>query len=496
MAKDNFFLKKIKKHFLSINDSLESYFVKLRLFLINLKKLKLDTKYQVFGLLGIIIIFTLLYLTIPNFYNKDLIQTQIKNQILKKYNINIKLDDDMQYAIFPKPHFVAKNLSILRDKKEIALAKNFKVFIAFNNFLKINEVDIKDLIFNKTDFKIYQKDLFFFKDLLNTEANENKIIIKNSNIFFKSKNDEVLFINKIYNSKFYYDPNNLMNILSAKNKIFNIPFDVDVKNDKFNKKFFTEFNSKKFRLKIDNQVEYDEEFKKGLLDILLINKSTSLVYEVKKNSLNFKSDNRGNTYGGTIDFKPFYFKANFNYDGLSSKNFFENDSFLFEIIKSELFNNVNLNILLNINVKKIVNIDELNNLSLKVGVEEGEIKLSNSNVNWKDDIEIIFNESLISYEKDEINLVGNVKFIFKDLDDFYSSYQIKKNHRKKIKEIQFDFNYSLIQKSISFDNVRIDSVANEDIDKFINKFNLRGKKVFNKITFKNFVNNFFGIYAG
>jgi hypothetical protein len=287
-----------------------------------------------------------------------------------------------------------------------------------------------------------------------------------------------------------------MNILSAKNKIFNIPFDVDVKNDKFNKKFFTEFNSKKFRLKIDNQVEYDEEFKKGLLDILLINKSTSLVYEVKKNSLNFKSDNRGNTYGGTIDFKPFYFKANFNYDGLSSKNFFENDSFLFEIIKSELFNNVNLNILLNINVKKIVNIDELNNLSLKVGVEEGEIKLSNSNVYWKDDIEIIFNESLISYEKDEINLVGNVKFIFKDLDDFYSSYQIKKNHRKKIKEIQFDFNYSLIQKSISFDNVRIDSVANEDIDKFINKFNLRGKKVFNKITFKNFVNNFFGIYAG
>ena len=496
MAKQNFFLKNLKRHFLSFNESIENYFDKLRFFVLNLKKTKLNTKYKVFGGLGVIFVLFLLYMSIPNLYNKSQIQSQIKDQILKKYNIQIKLNEAIQYSFFPKPHFFVKNLTILRKDKEIGLSRDFKVFISFNNFLNFNSVNIKDLVFNMTDFKIYEKDIIFFFDLLNTEPNENKITIKNSNIFFNSKEDEVLFINRIYQSKFYYDQNKLMNILSAKNKIFNIPFNIEIKNDKFNKKIFSEFKSKKFRLSVTNLFEYDYKNNSGFMDVLLINKSTSFNYKIKKNSLSFISDIRNNSYDGTIDFKPFYFNANFNYDGLSSKNLFNNDSIIFQMIKSELFNNDNLNILLNINVKNIVNINELNNLFLKVAIEEGEIRLSNSSIKWKDDLDIILNECLIDYENDEVKLIGDVKLKFKDIDNFYSSYQVKKDHRKKIQEIQLDFVYNFIQKKISFDNVKIDNMSNEKIDEFINKFDQRGTKVFNKITFKNFLNNFFGIYAG
>ena len=496
MAKQNFFLKNLKRHFLSFNESIENYFDKLRFFVLNLKKTKLNTKYKVFGGLGVIFVLFLLYMSIPNLYNKSQIQSQIKDQILKKYNIQIKLNEAIQYSFFPKPHFFVKNLTILRKDKEIGLSRDFKVFISFNNFLNFNSVNIKDLVFNMTDFKIYEKDIIFFFDLLNTEPNENKITIKNSNIFFNSKEDEVLFINRIYQSKFYYDQNKLMNILSAKNKIFNIPFNIEIKNDKFNKKIFSEFKSKKFRLSVTNLFEYDDKNNSGFMDVLLINKSTSFNYKIKKNSLSFISDIRNNSYDGTIDFKPFYFNANFNYDGLSSKNLFNNDSIIFQMIKSELFNNDNLNILLNINVKNIVNINELNNLFLKVAIEEGEIRLSNSSIKWKDDLDIILNECLIDYENDEVKLIGDVKFKFKDIDNFYSSYQVKKDHRKKIQEIQLDFVYNFIQKKISFDNVKIDNMSNEKIDEFINQFDQRGTKVFNKITFKNFLNNFFGIYAG
>lgn len=496
MAKQNFFLKNLKRHFLSFNESIENYFDKLRFFVLNLKKTKLNTKYKVFGGLGVIFVLFLLYMSIPNLYNKSQIQSQIKDQILKKYNIQIKLNEAIQYSFFPKPHFFVKNLTILRKDKEIGLSRDFKVFISFNNFLNFNSVNIKDLVFNMTDFKIYEKDIIFFFDLLNTEPNENKITIKNSNIFFNSKEDEVLFINRIYQSKFYYDQNKLMNILSAKNKIFNIPFNIEIKNDKFNKKIFSEFKSKKFRLSVTNLFEYDYKNNSGFMDVLLINKSTSFNYKIKKNSLSFISDIRNNSYDGTIDFKPFYFNANFNYDGLSSKNLFNNDSIIFQMIKSELFNNDNLNILLNINVKNIVNINELNNLFLKVAIEEGEIRLSNSSIKWKDDLDIILNECLIDYENDEVKLIGDVKFKFKDIDNFYSSYQVKKDHRKKIQEIQLDFVYNFIQKKISFDNVKIDNMSNEKIDEFINQFDQRGTKVFNKITFKNFLNNFFGIYAG
>ena len=496
MAKQNFFLKNFKKYFFSINETIENYFDKLRFFVVNIKKIKLNTKYKAFGGLGVIFFLFLLYLSIPNLYNKDQIKLQVKNQILKKYNIQIKLNENIQYSFFPKPHFFTKNLTILRKDKEIGFSRDFKVSIDLNNFFNFNSVDITDLVFNKTDFKIYQNDIIFFYDLLNTEANENKIVIKNSNIFFNSKEDEVLFINRIYNSQFYYDPNKLMNILTAKNKIFNVPFDIEIKNDKFNKKIFSEFNSKKFRLSLTNLFEYDGKKNFGFMDILLINKGTSLNYEIKKNSLSFISDTRNNSYDGTIDFKPFYFNANFNYDGLSSKNLFDNDSILFELIKSELFNNNNLNVLLNIDVKKIVNINELNNLALKVGIEEGEIRLSNSSIKWKDDLDIILNDCLIDYENDEINLIGDVKIKFKDIDDFYSSYQIKKRHRKKIQEIQLDFVYNFVQKTISFDNIKIDKMSNENIDEYINQFDLRGKKAFNKITFKNFLNSFFSIYAG
>ncbi len=186
---------------------------------------------------------------------------------------------------------------------------------------------------------------------------------------------------------------------------------------------------------------------------------------------------------------------NFNYDGLSTKYLFNNDSIVIELIKSELLKNPNLNININLNVKDIININELNNLFLKLEIESGEIVLSDSYIMWKDDLIVNLNESLINYDQGEIYLTGRINLDIKDLNDFYSSFQINKRYRKDIKKIQFDFNYNLTQEKISFDNLKIDNKKDNDLDKFINEFNLN-TKVFNKVTFKNFVNEFFRIYFG
>ena len=66
----------------------------------------------------------------------------------------------------------------------------------------------------------------------------------------------------------------------------------------------------------------------------------------------------------------------------------------------------------------------------------------------------------------------------------------------ELKEIQFDFIFDFNLKSISFDNVEVDGKNFPEIDEFINNFNLRTNRKFNKIKFKNFVNNFFNVYAG
>ena len=495
MPKHNQFIKIIKSQFVSINNTIESYFNNLKLLIKNLKKTKLSQNNKAFLVSALIILLIVSYYLVPTLYNKELVQLEIKNQIFKKYNIDIKFNNKIKYGLLPKPHFITKNLSILRNDKEIGVVKNFKINVKANNFFSFNEIQFKDLIFNKSDFNIYKEDLVFFEELLKIEPSENKIVIKNSNIFFKDNNDDILFINKIKKSEFYYDSYNLENVLKSKNEIFNVPYKLIIKNDKFNKLVTTEFNSKKIRLNIKNQISYDSKNQQGLMEILFVNKTTALEYKLSDNSLNFYTEDQKDKYNGLIEFKPFYLKANFNYVGLSTRNWFNENSVLYNLIKSEILKNKNLNVNINLNIKDIIDINELNNLFLNLEIESGDISFSDSNIMWKDDLKIYLTESLLNYDQNEIYLVGKIVVEIKDTNDFYKSFQIKKDYRKKIEQIQFDFNYNFTQRTISFNNFEIDNKPSLVIENFVEKFN-SNKKFFNKITFKNFVNDFFKVYFG
>ena len=159
-------------------------------------------------------------------------------------------------------------------------------------------------------------------------------------------------------------------------------------------------------------------------------------------------------------------------------------------------NNKNLNLSVNFFLKNIINLQQLNSLKLNVEIIEGEINFSNSHIMWDDDFKISLKNTLLSYDKNQINLIGKVVINFKNIDDFFSSFQIKKINRKKVKQIEFDFVYNINNKKINFDNPRVDKNTNLNVDRFIQNFNLENEKIFNKITFKNFVNSFFSAYAG
>ena len=120
-----------------------------------------------------------------------------------------------------------------------------------------------------------------------------------------------------------------------------------------------------------------------------------------------------------------------NYDGLSTKNLFQDDSLLVELIKSEIFNNQNLNVNINLAINDITNIDELNNLDLLINLEQGDITFSKSKILWKDDLVIILNDGLLTYNNNEISLLGKLIINANNIDDFYKSFQIQKNDRKK-----------------------------------------------------------------
>ena len=86
MNKHNLLIKKLKQLFLSINNSIESHFNKFKFFKKNFKKLEFIRNNRVFFGISTVVILTLSYFLVPTTYNKNVIETKIKNQISKKYS--------------------------------------------------------------------------------------------------------------------------------------------------------------------------------------------------------------------------------------------------------------------------------------------------------------------------------------------------------------------------------------------------------------------------
>ena len=495
MRKQNSLSKKIGKQISTINNLLENYFNSLRRFILDARKLRFDKNNRVFLAIVSIIFLTLIYFLIPTAYNKELIEKEIKNQIYQKYNIDVKFDNEIQYNFLPKPHFSSKDLLILNDQKKVGEVKKFKIFIEFKNFFNFNQIQTQDVIFDKADFSIKKSDLILFKNLLKTEPNRNKIKIKRSNIFFMNKEDEVLFINQINDSQFYYDLKNLKNVFLSKGKVFNVPYKLVIGNDKLNEILNFEIVSKKLVLKIENRTDYKTKDETGSLKISFKNKSNNFNYQINKNTMDVFLNDSNKTFKGLLEFKPFYLISKINYETFRIKDLI-NNPFFSEILKSQILNNKNLNALINFDVKNVYDFDRFSDLSLKLRIEEGNYNFSDSNIIWKENVNVRFLDASLIFDKEKINFNGRTSLDVKNKDQFYKFFQIKKELRKNIGKIELDFNYDLNEQKITLDNLKIDNQSNKKIEKLISNFNTSNKKLLNKITFKNFVNDILIAYFG
>jgi len=231
------------------------------------------------------------------------------------------------------------------------------------------------------------------------------------------------------------------------------------------------------------------------LKISFKNKTNTFEYQINENTLDIISKDNNKIFKGVIEFKPFYLVSNFKYQTFRIKDLIENPLFM-EILKSQILNNKNLNALINFDVKNVYDFDRFSDLSIKLKIEEGNYNFSNSNIIWKENVNIGFSDSFLNFGKGKINLNGRTSFNVKNQDEFYKFFQIKKDLRKDIKKIELDFNYDFNDEKITFDNLRIDDRSNKKIEEIVSNFNSKSKKFFNKVTFKNFVNDILAAYFG
>jgi hypothetical protein len=490
----NSFIKKVNKLLLSIITLIESFFNRLTILIkfkykkkINLKSI--DKKITI--TVGTAVILILSYFLIPTFYDKNSVKNELKNQISEKFNLEVKFEGDLVYGLFPKPHFFIKDTVFSYQGTNIAKSDFSKIYISTKNFFQFKSLEVKNIFFRKTEFNFTSNNFVFLEKILNSNKSDHTVNFKSNILFFKNQNEDVIFFTEISYLKFFNDE--LAKQLISNLEIFNVPFKISIKNNFDNKNVVMNLDAHKIRLNIENKLDYSETNKKGLIDFKIISKSKVFDYEITENSLNFVSNN--GDFRGDIDFKPFYLLSNLNFNQLDLKKIFKDDSIFLNILNSEILNNQNINSQINLNFDKIKGLDYLKDINLKINLEEGNIIINESNLNWNDSVLIELNDAQLIIENNSPILSGSIDLNFKDISNFYSQYQIKKIYRKKIDKIRLDFSLNVDEKVIQLDNLKIDGNSNKNVNIFLDNFNLRDINIFNKILFKNLIKQFFVSYS-
>ncbi len=492
MQKKNLFRKKFNKIVLPITRRIESFFNFIKENFLKKKK-KYFKDFQavdkrIFLTLAIVFITIISYFLVPAFYDKNKIKAQLENQILDQYNLKVKIERSLRYGLFPKPHFVSIDSSINYESEKIAQSNDTKIFISINNFISSDKLKIKSLLFNETEFRVKKSNFKFFIDLLNINKNDNNINFINSKIFYLDQNDDVIFITNLKKLNYFYDET-LTKKLSSKLDIFNIPINLYIEHDIKEKKFLTEVKSYSLRLNLKNNSNYNNEILNGELDIDIINKNKKINYILSKNNLRFKTSD--NKFDADISIKPFYLLSNLKFYQINLKEILKDNSILVNVIKSEILNNQNLNGKININTNNFKGINFLKNISFAVLLEEGNIFIQNFITSFKNTVIIKLSDVQLIVDNNELKFAGYIDLDFIDIKDFYKHYQISRIDRKLFKKISFGFLLNIDEKVIEVDNLKIDGNTNQNLEKFINKFNSEKKNIFNKIIRRNLVKDFF-----
>ena len=485
-----------KKKIIHLDHRIESFFDRLK----NLRKFNQNKKKphhlnsKLSTSIALIVLLFFSYFFIPVFYNKDEIKKLLTDQISNQYDINIKFNEKISYGLFPQPYFYTKNLNILFEDDILGKSNHVNFYISFNNFFSLKQLKIKDLIFKNTEFNANSKNLNFFNKTLQNLEIQNKVLFKKNKLFFRDSNSDLLFLSKIKKINFFYDDTNKLQKLFSELEIFNVPLRLSISRDNAIKKKLIELSSRKIKLDTETSIEHIGQNITGYFDILFFNKRNSFKYKIENNTLSFLSKDKN--FNGLLNFKPFYFYSDLNFDYVSRKKVFNNGSLIFELLNTDLLYNSNLNAVFNINIKKIEKFEYFKSLNLKVIFGDGRITANDFDVKWNEAVSLRSKDIEFLNEKNEKKLVGEILFDFNDVEKFFRYFQIKRNYRNVFNQIKADFVYDLNENKIYLNNLVVDNKSNKKINSFIKNYNKKENNLFNKVTFRNFVKDFFKVYAG
>ena len=496
MSKHNNFVKFLKRINLSINSLLEESLNKLSFK--NLSNIARSNK--AFLTFVAFMILSLSYLSIPHIYNKIEIKRELRSQLLDRFNINLIFSKNFKYKFFPRPQFIIEDSSIVDNQVKISDIKKLTIYISLDKLFSLNEIAIKDVILENTNFNFNHKNYKFLLDLLDNNFLESNLKIKNSNIFYRNVDNEVLFLNKIVDMKYYYEPNDLQNIVYSENEIFNIPYSYKLVNDKINKKIFSKINLNNLKFQIVNELNYKDEKKRKLINFIYNKNKSKASYELTKNLFVFsffeKLADPNFIYEGEINFVPFYSNLKGNANKINLSFLLNSNSLFTQLLKTEILNNKNLNITLDINSKFIDQLQSFIDIFLNFKIKEGLIDIDNTKFSWSNYADFRISDSLIYVDESNLILDGKLIIDLKNQNEIYKFLQTSRSLRPNLKNLEFDFRYNFDQQIMDLNNIRIDNNTNEKVNEVLKKIVLKKDKLQNKIYIKKIMKDALAAYAG
>ena len=201
-------------------------------------------------------------------------------------------------------------------------------------------------------------------------------------------------------------------------------------------------------------------------------------------------------YNGKFNFKPFYSSLEGDAEEINVSYLFGTNAIVAELLKTEIFNNKNLDFKLNIYASKIKNNRNFTNLFLKSKIQEGLIDIDNTKLEWKDNSLIKLTDTLIFVRDGTLFLEGKSKIQITNAKNIYKFLLTPKNYRKNIKTIDFNFSYSFNEKAIILNDIMIDGKYNQKVNSNLNNIYFRGSSRQNKIFLKNMINDLLKFYSG
>ncbi len=487
------FFNKLSKF---INSLLEKNLNKLNIS--NFKKLIINNK--IFLTIVAAIILFLSYLSLPNIYNQNEISSELEKKLFKKLNLEFNFSNNLEYKFLPKPHFVSTESLIIFNENKISEIDKIKIYISLDNLFSLKKMKLKNIIIEEANFNLNKKNYNFFLKLLDSNFEDTKLEILNSNVFYRNFENEVLFINNIINAKYIYDPNELKSIFYSENNIFNLPYSLKLTNSKSEKKINSEINIDILRLKLENEFLHGDEFNFGITDFSFPNQKGIAEYKTNKNSFSFKISDKAQvpkfTWDGKLSFKPFHSYLNGYVSELNFSHLFSSNAIIKQIFKTEILNNKNVDFKLSINANKIKNLDDFTNIFLKSKIQEGLIDLDQTKISWKNYVNFNLLDSLIYVKDGKLILDASAEINIINLNEVYKFLLTPKNIRKKINKINVSFTYLFDEKTINIKNVKVNGKFDNKLNNYLNDIFLGENNLKNKIYFKRLLNNALKNYEG